>query len=447
MRQKFLLCIASFLLVSIAMSSCLDSDTTYETSTDPTVHAFSLDTILGVDYIFSIDQVNRLIYNIDSLPVGSDTIIDSILIDTFTVTGYITSGDLDTILNISNYQDLTGATSEAGLRFRIHAADLTTYRDYYLKINIHQQEPDSLQWSQPLTLPVRSTIGRRLKAVTWEGDLLIYFYDGVEDIVAYRTPAQSFGAWEEVTVDGLPLDADMASVVKAENAGSLGTALYVATETGDVYSSTDGVAWTIEDGLSGSVVTLVGNYVDRLFGLVTDEDGVTWFAEAASDQSGWTTGEEAPDDFPRKNLYSTTFQTTNLLYQMMVVGYTSGERIIPWAYDGTTWAAMDPTTSYNTYCLTSALGYYPAIVYHGGDFYMVGERLRGIYTSSAGLAWYETEELVMLPSTSDIGYGVGVNYSLAVDEDNFIYLVASSTDFSYYNVWRGRINRLGFAIQ
>lgn len=446
MRQKFLLCIASFLLVSIAMSSCLDSDTTYETSTDPTVHAFGLDTILGVDYVFSIDQVNRLIYNIDSLPVGSDTIIDSILIDTFTVTGYVTSGDLDTVLNISNYQDLSGAALGDGLRFRVHAADLVTYRDYYLKINIHQQDPDSLQWSQPATLPVLSTVGRRLKAVTWEGDLLIYFYDGVEQIMAYRTPAHTFGAWEEVAV-GLPVDADMASVVKAGNAGSLGTALYVATETGDVYSSTDGVAWSLEDGLSGSVVTLVGNYVEQLIGLVTDESGVTWFAEAASDQSGWTVREEAPDDFPRKNLYSTTFQTSNLLRQMMVVGYATGERIIPWAYDGTTWAAMDPTTSYDTYCLTSVLGYYPAIVYQGGDFYMVGERLRGIYTSSAGLAWYETEEKVMLPSISDIGYGVGVNYSLAVDEENYIYLVASSTDFSYYNVWRGRINRLGFAIQ
>lgn len=90
MRIKFLSVIVSFLIVSFALSSCLDSDDNYEFSSDATIHAFGIDTIHGKHYKFTIDQLNRLIYNRDSLPVGSDTIIDRILIDTMTVTGWIT---------------------------------------------------------------------------------------------------------------------------------------------------------------------------------------------------------------------------------------------------------------------------------------------------------------------------------------------------------------------
>ena len=62
-----------------------------ELSSDATVHAFGIDTVYGKHYKFTIDQLRRKIYNQDSLPIGADTIIDRILIDTFTVSGWITS--------------------------------------------------------------------------------------------------------------------------------------------------------------------------------------------------------------------------------------------------------------------------------------------------------------------------------------------------------------------
>ena len=40
MRIKFLSVIVSFLIVSFALSSCLDSDDNYEFSSDATIHAF-----------------------------------------------------------------------------------------------------------------------------------------------------------------------------------------------------------------------------------------------------------------------------------------------------------------------------------------------------------------------------------------------------------------------
>ena len=42
----------------------MDSEETTAYSSDATIHAFSLDTIHGVDYKFEIDQLNNLIYNL-----------------------------------------------------------------------------------------------------------------------------------------------------------------------------------------------------------------------------------------------------------------------------------------------------------------------------------------------------------------------------------------------
>ena len=87
MRIKFLSVIVSFLLVSFAMSSCLGEDDPIEYSPNALLQAFELDKVLGVNYQFTIDQLTGEIYNQDSLPVGSDTIIDRILIKTMTGAG------------------------------------------------------------------------------------------------------------------------------------------------------------------------------------------------------------------------------------------------------------------------------------------------------------------------------------------------------------------------
>ena len=111
-ENKFLSIIASFFMVSFVITSCLDNDNEVNYSPDATIRAFELDTIgYGVNYKFTIDQVSRLIYNVDSLPVNADTIINSILIKTLTTaSGIVTmkdQNDQDSIVNINDSIDLT----------------------------------------------------------------------------------------------------------------------------------------------------------------------------------------------------------------------------------------------------------------------------------------------------------------------------------------------------
>ena len=412
--------------MSIAISSCLSSDDEYEVSSDATVHAFGLDTIHGKHYPFTIDQVKREIYNIDSLPVGSDTIIDSILIDTFYVTGYVTSGNItDTILNINNYQNLTGAATVEGLKFKIYAADGLTTRDYTLRINIHQQEPDSLQWTN-MTDRIAgfpsASIANRQKAVTLDNNLLVYVLEGTS-LTAYRTSTKTFNSWEQISVQGLPALDRIPAFVKNSNEtvspqADAEDVLYASTGDGNVYRSTDGISWNLVEALSGNVETLISSFQGQLIGILAEE-------------------------FPTENIYSTEFQTANMLDEIMIVGKTTGEKIIPWAYDGHNWAQMDPGTSYDSYCLTANIGYYPSIIYYGGQFYITGERLQNFYKSDAGLAWYKTESMFLLPKDVELRG----NYSLAVDNDNFIWLVIGQSSGTPNEVWRGRLNRLGFKQQ
>ena len=216
MRIKFLSVIVSFLIVSFALSSCLDSDDNYEFSSDATIHAFGIDTIHGKHYKFTIDQLNRLIYNRDSLPVGSDTIIDRILIDTMTVTGWITSGSpTDTVFVMSDSVDLRPAmNNDAGMLFKAHAADGVTVREYKLKVNVHLQDPDSLVWTdmQKRGNIFSNTINLgQQKAVVLGDELFVY----TSNSTAYKTStAPDKYNWSKVNVSNLPSDVKLTSAVE-----------------------------------------------------------------------------------------------------------------------------------------------------------------------------------------------------------------------------------------
>ena len=265
MRIKFLSVIVSFLIVSFALSSCLDSDDNYEFSSDATIHAFGIDTIHGKHYKFTIDQLNRLIYNRDSLPVGSDTIIDRILIDTMTVTGWITSGSpTDTVFVMSDSVDLRPAmNNDAGMLFKAHAADGVTVREYKLKVNVHLQDPDSLVWTdmQKRGNIFSNTINLgQQKAVVLGDELFVY----TSNSTAYKTStAPDKYNWSKVNVSNLPSDVKLTSAVEYNNA------LYMVTESKRVFSSTNGGAWTEVTTLGDNVIVLINGFSDRLSGVET----------------------------------------------------------------------------------------------------------------------------------------------------------------------------------
>lgn len=436
MRLKFLSFIVSFLIVSIAVSSCLDSDTNYEFSTDATIHAFAIDTIYGKDYKFEIDQIQRIIYNRDSLPMSADTIIDSIQITTFTTTsGIIMSGTPDTLLNTDNYQNLLPAMNASpGMTFTVLAADGVTKRQYHLVINVHREDPDSLVWKKMDAIPSFNAATGQLKAVTLDKYLMVY--TGPQ--TAYRTstvPAE-YG-WKALTTD-LPANAVLASLTNHQDT------LLVNTDDGAVYASTDGSGWSRREALSGHVVSLLASFPANrtsntpatLSAIVKNEtDGKNYFATTTGTQTAWTAGEEVPEGFPTASYSACTNLTSNGLNKAFLVGNTAIEsgQTVPWSsMTGTGW--VDLSTPTDAHCPAVAN---PNIMYYGDALYIFGGKLEDFYTSATGgIAWEKTEKKFLFPAEFA---SKGTSYTATVDKNNYIWIVWGGTG---HEVWRGCLNKL-----
>lgn len=459
MRIKFLAIIAGFLFVSIAISSCLDSDDNMaELSSDATVHAFGLDTIYGKHYQFTIDQLNRVIYNQDSLPVGADTIIDRILIDTFTVSGWITAGINDTLFNKADSVDLTSAVNNEGMKFKVHAPDGSTYREYTLKINRHKLDPDSLVWKEMETFTPTALVANVEQKAVVLGEQLFVFTNA-SDNTAYQISTNGESGWQPVALTDFPTDAKLNSIVNFKKRETNLTEvvesqkLYVATNSGKVYSSDNGSKWTEEVTL-GNVVTLVTSFSNSLVGIIEEgdtkyfkisKDGLNW--EVPTNSDGQAISNNVPVGFPLENIYSTLFSTVSNIPQVMVVGQTNlsdATLTAPWfSMNGVEWTDMS-STAYDTYC---PIMNKPVCMYYGSTFYIFGSKdankLDAIYSSVAGLAWYKTERKFLLPKEFK---DITSPYSIVIDNQNYIWIIFGGNGMENA-VWRGRLNKLGFIIQ
>lgn len=452
MRIKFLSVILSFLLMSIAISSCLDSDDNYEYSSDATIRAFGIDTIgKGIYYKFTIDQLKREIYNVDSLPVGSDTIIDKILIDTLTVTGWVTSGLNDTLFNTNDSVDL-----REPIKLKVHAADGVTVREYTIKVNVHKQDPDSLIWKEMAALPTSPASGKQ-KSVILKEELFVY----TSSTTAYRsslsTPASL--QWSLINVEHLPADAKLNSIVSFNNQ------LFITTTSGEALYSDNGISWSKMNMQGMQMVTFLGGIPEdkvtgsknKLTGVFT-KDNKNYFCAKNIEETTWETNEEIiPDDFPLQGIYSTVFTNASGIKQTVIVGNTETtvEKTIPWfTMDGLTWADMSTPTDFSCPAMKN-----PSIMYYGGLFHMMGGDFNFIRSSRVGIAWEEATTKFRYPTEIKVIPGEEKDdkdtieyislfkdkgdYSLAIDANHYIWIVWSKDG----SVWRGRQNKLGFKQQ
>lgn len=456
MRIKFLSAIVSFLVVSFAVSSCLNSNDDYELSSDATIHAFGIGKVQGKSYKFTIDQLNRMIYNRDSLPVGSDTIISHILIDTISVAGWVTSGSpADTLFVKSNKVDLRPAmNNDVGMRFKVHAPDRITTREYTLKVNVHLQDPDSLVWTDMQTkgnVFSNTVNNKEQKAVVIGGNLFVY----TSNTTAYKTSTapNSYG-WSEIHITSLPSDVKLTSAVEH------GGMLYMVTESKKVFSSVDGEVWTQVTTLGNNVIALIGGFSERLSGILEldgknyfniSKDGRKW--ESATDGKGNVILEEVPVGFPIENIISTLSKTGNGIEKVVLTGMplASKEETVPWfSLDGKGWASLADKTSYGTHCPGLAN---PFIMYYDEMFYCFGGELNTIYYSITGIAWHKTKTKFLLPAAfkNKGSYSIIVEPTKdktmsSADKRDFIWVIFGGNG-SKNEVWRGRLNRLGFDIK
>ncbi|MDR2859729.1 MAG: DUF6242 domain-containing protein [Mediterranea sp.] len=434
MKIKSLLVIVVFFSISFAIISCLDPEKEIEYGSDDTIHAFGLDTIYGVTYPFSIDQINGVIYNLDSVPHTADTIINKIRITRLDVMGYALIGD--TLFNMADSLDLS-KTMEQPLKLRVVAPDGKNTKDYTLEVRIHQQDPDSLVWTQMTSpFPEGGTGLTGIKSVIVGENLMIY----TNTSEVYYTPINDGHNWRNVSVNNLPGNANLSSIQTFQEK------LYVVTTDEQVYFSSDGITWNKDSALSDNgIETLIAGFPDAIAG-IKNENGIRKFCITANQNfSEWETGGEVPTKFLSKDISSTVYKTKTGNWKAFMVADISNESdvkpiyTIPWfSVDGKRWTAadspiLDDNDNYGCPYLRQ-----PSIIYYNDKFYAFGKNFDYFYISLEGLTWSRVEKKVLFPKH----FEEMSNYSMVVDKNNFIWIIWGKEG----EVWRGRINKLGFKI-
>lgn len=437
MRIKFLSVIVSFFFVSFAITSCLDSDENIEYSPDATIHAFALDTIYGENYRFTINQFGPdgigEIYNQDSLPVGSDTIIDRILIKTLTtVSGVVTSKNSlgqDTIMNLNDSINLTNPItikvwSTEALSGKLEG--LT--KEYRITVNVHKQDPDSMQWMKMQGLP--STITGMSKAVLLGKDILVY---GGNKVYIGKIDAQTseIPLWSESTITGLTTPIN--SVVNFDKK------LYATTTEGKVYSSKEGISWHEESALGEGVKTLLATFTDFISAIKTDAEGELRFCKS-NGTTGWVESDTVPKTFCMENISASVYVSPTGIETGILVGECTNNApkyTVPWfttaANQG--WTNLSTTAGSDTPYPSCPYLTNPSIIYYNDAFYTFGGDFNGFNKSLNGIAWYAADKKFWMPEE----FKNKGKYSMVLDNNNFIWIIWNNGE-----VWRGRLNKLGF---
>lgn len=388
----------------------------------------------ATSYAITIDQKKQTIENRDSLLYGTDLRAALVRI---TYDGSYLAYRPQTPGNDAawtTYSPTDSIDLRTPLELYLISNDAKSSRIYTLKINVHQQEGDSISWTKDGALPddVAALAGRR--AVTAAGSPALLGRRGTDIMAAVRsTDSEGTPQWELEATD-LPDDADLPSV--REHADQL----YVSCADGTLYSSADAVSWTrIGQGGSGLHLAAVteGLYYALMGGrLYSSPDATDWTHEEELD--------EKADSLPTTVIGTLAFTQPNGNRRLVMVGRNNAEgapRVAVWNkmwYGKHTeaeagWMFVNWTRE-NSRLLpvmenTNLHAYDDKCLAFGGD-------MAKIYVSNDyGLTW-RTDSGLRLPA--GLGGAEGTVTS-AVDADNVIWIIAGN------QVWRGRLNRLGFA--
>lgn len=354
MNRQFPLYLLIFLMLASTVASCNKKDepsTTTEneynvySTTSTLVSAFSLQAntkiLSGLDSVtFAIDQERGLIYNADSLPYGTrvtglgvnvtsaSTVAERLFI--------VKNGKVqkDTIITYrNNGKDSIDFTGDVTLR--VISRDGLNIRDYKVKVNVHQQEPDVIVWDQSRRrdLPNVSSTLQASKTEMVNGDFLCLINDNGTYVLSNAEDPLA-GTWNKKVIS-FPF------VPKVSSFTATPQALYILDETGELYSSKDmGASWT-HCGVAWN--TIIGAYNDRVLGV--KNDGTSWVHDEYPQRSGFTPTKIA-DNFPvsgMSQLVMATNEWTANQQAMCAGGVLANGNLTNavWGYDGERWGLIN----------------------------------------------------------------------------------------------------------
>lgn len=385
------------------------------------------DTISYADVPFTIDQINRKIYNKDSLPKDVDItrVVASISADYAAV--YYVKNDKDTIWTTADSLDFSKPVTFKVMTFNPTLNQFDFGAPYVVSVNVHKLNQDSLVWKHfENNKFANGTTYARQKAVYTNETLYVFGETADGNVLANKASVErgNISSWAEITLPA-------------------GTNIYSATAfNNNVYFVANRELYFLENqftkiGNSTGLTNLISVSNGKLLAYKGNENKVVTIDsegnELTGEESNFVSGNDlngrmsaiSMPSSHNKDLWRTIVMTKN-------IGTSEADStatVFSYISNDTEWVKYQPNNP--TTCPNQ--GNISMITYDG-KIYAFGEDFDYFYTSNDnGLNWNQETGYMVFPSENKNGidklttYRGNGSYSAVVEENgnkgSFIWFI------------------------
>ena len=444
MKRKFFAFIA-LITATLSLSSCLSSDeTTVEYTHDTAITAFSLgsldrytktkagkDTLLkanvkGSDYKFYIDQAQRKIYNVDSLPCG---VRDTAILATISSknSSPILLMDINKTDSVAAYYSSSDSINFSVPRFiRVYSSDYSAYAEYQVNVYVHKELPYEFKWHELAQNNSQLAAFSDLKAVAC-GDDIYVFGKTAEGTKVLKSAINDGNAWSSIMMNvSLSSDAYQSAV-------ALDGKLYISDD-GKVYASADAEKWKVVSG-NADIKQLIGASSKNLYAYtatgisVSKDKGVSWKAEKLDTDKAYLPTQNISMNvagvLSAKNVENVMLMGTRDKALNDTIA-TTWLRTVDYANEDGQWNYLEIENN-----KSGKMPWLDQVITCAADtgFVALGSNGKWYKSQNAGLTWKQ-DKMVVLPAK----FATEGRFAFCRDNQYYYWIIRNGY------VWRGRFN-------
>lgn len=465
--KRISLHITLLLAATIMMSSCLgdnEDETVYygdaaitaftlgklnrylHTTTYDGLDSIAKTNIDGTTYKFTIDQINHVIYNTDSLPYGTD-ISKVICTITSKNSGSVVIKSM-TSDSVKYHNSADSVDFSQPRTFIVYSNNGVNAQEYTATVNVHKQQADQFEWQRTAVGSIFRDF-RNMRALELNGRMYVVGSTETTASILY-TDVSDGQAWHTATPNiSTPLTADAYKNTIVHNGK-----LYMLNGN-NIISSADGTAWNEET--TTTIRQLLGSDGKLVFAF----DGDGNIVSSADNCQTWTANklDDSNTLLPTQDisLVARPLATNPDIRRVVLVGNRSigtypqdanavvWSRLIEndesapqyeWMYYGESSSALYKAPRQNN---LTVMAYDNGMIAIGGQpagSCTVAAFSAIYYSADGGITW-KKDSRMSLPE----GFvSTATTFCATVDSQNHIWLFSPATG----EIWRARLSQLGW---